>query len=112
VKIFGREPAAFIAAIGSILTVLAALNLSFLNAGQAAAIIAVLAAAVLAWTTRPIAPALLTGFVTAAAALFAEYGLDLSSEFVAAISAAVLSIFAFITREQVSPLERPVLTHA
>ena len=111
-KIFGREPAAFIAAIGSILTVLAALNLSFLSPGQAAALIAVISAAVLAWTTRPIAPALLTGFVTAAAALFAEYGLDLSPELVAAVSAAVLSIFAFITREQVSPVERPVLTHA
>ena len=111
-KIFGREPAAFIAAIGSILTVLAALNFDFLSPGQSAALIAVISAAVLAWTTRPVAPALLTGFVTAAAALFTEYGLDLSPELVAAVSAAVLSIFAFITREQVSPVERPVLTHA
>lgn len=110
-KVFGREPAAFIALIGSILTVVAALNVSFLSAGAAAAITAVVAAVVLAWATRPIAPALLTGAWTAAVALFAEYGLDLSDDLVAAVSAAMLALFAFITREQVTPQET-VITHA
>jgi hypothetical protein len=111
VKIFGREPAAFIAAIGSVLTVVAALNVGFLNAGQAAAATALIASGVIAWATRPIAPALLTGFVSAAAALFAEYHLVVSDEVVGGVSAAVLSLFAFITRPQVSPQET-VLTHA
>jgi hypothetical protein len=111
VKIFGREPAAFIAAVGSVLTVVAALNVGFLNAGQAAAATALIASAVLAWVTRPVAPALLTGFVTAAAALFAEYNLNVSDETVAAISGAVLALFAFVTRPQVAPQET-VLTSA
>jgi hypothetical protein len=110
-KIFGREPAAFIAAVGSVLTVLAALNIEFINAGQAAAITSALSALVIAWLTRPIAPALLTGFVSAAAALFAEYHLVVSDEVVGGVSAAVLSLFAFITRPQVAPQET-VLTSA
>lgn len=109
IKILGREPAAFIALIGSLLTVLAALNMPFLSAGQAAAAAAVVAAAVLAWTTRPVAPALLTGAFTALVALFSEYGLHLSDDLVGAVSAGILALFAFIAREQVSPL-RTVLT--
>lgn len=102
-KILGREPAAFIAVVGSILTVVAALNVPFLSAGQAAALTALVAAAVLAYTTRPLAPPLLTGILTALVALFAEYGLHLADDLVAAFSAAMLALFAFITREQVSP---------
>jgi hypothetical protein len=111
VKIFGREPAAWIALIGSILTVVAALNVPFLSAGQAAAATAVVAAGLIAYTTRPVAPSLLTGAFTALVALFAEYGLHLSDQLVGAISAAILALFAFITREQVSPQETAV-THA
>jgi hypothetical protein len=111
-SIFGREPAAVIAAVGSVLTVLAVLNLDFFTAGQTAAITSLVSAGVMAWTTRPVAPALLTGFVAAAAALFAEYELVVSDEVVAAISGAVLTLFALITRQQVAPVERPVLTSA
>ena len=107
-KILGREPAALIALIGSILTVLAAMNLDWINAGQAAAATAVVAAAVLAWVTRPVAPALLTGAFTALVALFAEYELELSDELVGGISAVILATYAFITREQVSPQETPI----
>lgn len=107
-KIFGREPAALIAVVGSVLTVVAALNVPFLNAGQAAALTAVVAAGVMAYATRPLAPSLLTGAFTALVALFAEYGLDLSEELVGAVSAAILALFAFITREQVSPQDTVV----
>lgn len=110
-KIFGREPAAVIAVIGSVLTVVAALNMPFLSAGQAAALTAVAAAAVLAYTTRPVAPALITGAWTALVALFTEYGLNLSDDLVAAVSGASLALFAFITREQVTP-QPTVLTRA
>jgi hypothetical protein len=102
-KIFGREPAAFIALIGSLLTVVAALNVEFLSAGQAAAITGLVSGLVMAWATRPLAPSLLTGAWTAAVALFAEYGLDLSDHLVASVSASMLALFSFITRQQVSP---------
>jgi hypothetical protein len=105
VKLFGREPAAVIALFGSVLTVLAALNIPVLSAGQAAAITGVVSAIILAWTTRPIAPALVTGAWVALVALFTEYGLNLDDNLVAGISATALAVFAFITREQVSPQE-------
>lgn len=108
VKIFGREPAAFIALLGSVLVVLAAMNLSWLNAGQAAAATALVAAAVLAYTTRPLAPPLLTGAFSALVALFAEYGLELSDALVGGITGLILATYAFITREQVSPRETPI----
>jgi len=107
-KIFGREPAAFIALLGSVLVVLAAMNLSWLNAGQAAAGTAVIAAIVLAWTTRPVAPALLTGAFSALVALFAEYGLEMSDAFVGGVTGLILATYAFITRAQVSPQPTPL----
>jgi hypothetical protein len=110
-KIMGREPAAVVAALGSILVVVAALNVPWLNAGQAAAITAAVASLILVFTTRPVAPALVTGIVSTGAALFAEYGLEAPEATVAAISAAVLAVFALISREQVSPVETPV-THS
>lgn len=103
-KIFGREPALVIGAIGSLLTVLAALNMPGIDAGAAAAITAFLASAIIAVTTRPVAPALFTGVVAAGAALIAEYGYNVSDGAVAAISGAVLAGFAlFGIRPQVSP---------
>lgn len=102
-KIFGREPAAVVAAIGSVLTVLAAMHLPWLTAGQAAAVTAVVSALVLLWATRPIAPALVTGAVATGAALFSAYGLHASDEFVGGLTAAVLAVFALITRAQVEP---------
>jgi hypothetical protein len=105
VKIFGREPAAVIAAIGAVLTVLATLNLSWISAGQAAAATAAISSLILVWTTRPVAPALVTGVVTTGAALFAAYGMSASPELVGGLTAATLAIFALITRQQVSPKE-------
>lgn len=107
-KIFGREPAAVIAAVGSIITVLAAMSLSWLNAGQAAALTGAIAAVILVLTTRPIAPGLVTGVVTAGAALLAEYGLHASDALVGALTAATLAVFALLTRQQVEPKETAV----
>lgn len=108
-KIFGREPALVIGVIGSALTALAALNLDFLSAGQAAALTAVVTALVIAWTTNPKAPALFTGAFAALAALFAEYGIDLSDELVASVTALIVAVSAFFgIRPQVSPVETVV----
>ena len=101
--IWGREPTLVLAAVGAVLTVLAALNVPHVDAGAAAAITAFVTTSVMAWATRPRAPVLFTGIVTAGAALLAEYGLDLPPTTVAAISAAVLTLLALISREQVKP---------
>lgn len=107
-KIFGKEPALIVGLIGSLLTVLAALNVPGISAGAAAAITSFLAAVIIAFTTRPIAPALFTGAVAAGAALVAEYGYHVSDGTIAALSAAVLAAFAlFGIRPQVTPTAAP-----
>lgn len=105
IKILGREPALVIGLIGAFVTTIAATGVDWLSAGQAAALVAAISAIIIALTTRPVGPSLFTGAWTALVALFAEYQLDLSDELVAAVSGLILAIFAFITRQQVSPLE-------
>lgn len=102
-----REPAVLIGIIGSMLTSAAAIGLPFLNAGQAAAIVAVLAAAVLAMKTRPVAPALFVGAFTALIALLGEYQVHLSDGWIGFISSAIFGGFAlFGIRPQVSPVSK------
>lgn len=105
-KLFGREPALVVGVIGSFLTALAALNLDFLSAGQAAAITALVTAAIIAYTTSPKAPALFTGVFAAGVALIGEYGIDLSDELVAASTGLIVAVCALLgIRPQVSPQE-------
>lgn len=107
-KIFGREPALIISAIGALVTLLVSVHLPFLSAGEGAAITAFLAAVLIAFTTRPVAPALFTGVVAVGASLFAAYGLNASDAVVAAISGVVLVGFAlFGIRPQVAPVASP-----
>jgi hypothetical protein len=101
---FSREPAIWVGIIGSVLTSAAALGLDFLNAGQAAAIVAFLSAVVIAVRTRPIAPAIFVGAFAALVALLAEYGLHASDAQVGFITSLILGGFAlFGIRPQVSP---------
>lgn len=103
-KILGREPALIVGAVGSILTVFAALNVPGLSTGAAAAITALLSAVLIAVSTRPVAPALYTGVIAAAVALLAEYGFAVPDGVVASLPAAVLAAFAlFGVRPQVEP---------
>lgn len=113
-KLWGREPALVIGAIGSLFTVLAALNIPGLDAGASAAITAFASAVIIAVTTRPVAPALFTGVVAAGAVLIAEYGYNVSDQVVAALGGAIVAAFAlFGIRPQVVPAaevaKRPVL---
>jgi hypothetical protein len=107
-KIFGREPALIISAIGAVVTLLVALNIPGLSAGAGAAIVTFLTAVIVAATTRPVAPALFTAVVAPAAALFAQYGLHVSDAVVAGVSAVILAGFAlFGIRPQATPLIDP-----
>lgn len=106
-KIFGREPAAWIGFAGAVLTALAGLNLPGLNAGQASAIVAFLTAALIAATTRPITPALLTGGITVLVALLAEYGTNVPEQWIATVTAVSLAVLSFILRGQVTPASDP-----
>lgn len=99
-----REPAAWIGIIGSILTSAAALGLDWLSAGQAAAIVAFLSAALIAARTRPVAPALFVAAGSALVAIMAQYGLHLTDAWVGFLTSLVLGGFAFFgIRPQASP---------
>lgn len=103
-KILGKEPALWLALIGAVLTWCAGLGLDWLTAGQSTAAVTFITAVVIAATTRPYAPALFTGALSAGAALFAEYGLDWSDQAVTGLGAILLAGFAlFGIRPQVEP---------
>ena len=104
-KIFGREPSIIIGFLGAVITALAALNMDFLDAGQAAALTGAISALIIAVTTRPIGPALFAAAFVAVSALFAEYGMRWSDAQVAGWSGAILAGFAlFGIRPQVTPV--------
>lgn len=104
IKIFGKEPAVIIALVGALVTLLVSFKMPGIDAGAGAAITTFLTAAIIAATTRPIAPALFTAVVSAGAALLAEYGLEWSDAQVGALSGLVLVAFTlFGIRPQVTP---------
>jgi len=111
VKIFGYEPAIVVGALVSVINLIGTFGISYFNPDNAAAIVIVvnaLAAILMAWTTRPIAPSLFTSLVSAVLALGATYGLQLPAETVLAINAAVYPILMLIARGQVSPVDTAV----
>lgn len=107
-KIFGREPALVIGFLGAAVTVAAAMELPWLSAGQAAALTGALTAAIIAATTRPVAPSVFVAAFVAVAALFAEYGLNLSDAVIGGVSGLILAGFALAgVRPQVTPKDDP-----
>lgn len=108
-KIFGREPALVVGFVGAVLTALVAAGVPGLNAGQAAAIMALLVGAITAWATRPMAPGLYAGLVGAGAAVLAEYKFEFSEQVTASLTGLVLASFAlFAVRDQVTPVRDAV----
>lgn len=105
-SIFGREPALILGALSATLSLAVAFGVPGITDATATLIVALITAifgAITAAITRPIAPAAFTAVVTAAAALLAGYGFDVSAEMVAAVNGAVLAALTLITREQVTP---------
>jgi hypothetical protein len=105
-KILGRDPSLYIAALAAILGVGVSLGLPGLDAHQAAAIMAVITAGGGAWTavhTRPIAPSLFTGVLGAGALLLAAYTIDIPQATLAAVQVAVSSLVGILTWQSVSP---------
>jgi membrane-bound ClpP family serine protease len=106
-KILGREPALIITLIGSLLVLAAAFNIHGATMGVAAAVVAFLTAALVAVTTRPVAPALYKSAITAGVALVTEFGLHLSAAQVGAFTALAMTILALLVRAQVTPADDP-----
>jgi hypothetical protein len=106
VKILGREPALWVGTIASVLSLGTAVGFPGLSAGQVAAIVVGLnavAALVAGFTLRPVAPAIYTNVLAAAAAIGTAYGNNVPSEAVGAANFVVLAVLSLLTRGQVSP---------
>jgi uncharacterized membrane protein len=111
VKIFDREPTLYLAALNAIVIIVGTFGLKFISGEQAALIVVVINAifaAINAWTVRPISPVAFTYAIGSILALAASYGLNLPTETIAAINAAVIPVLALLSRGQVSPAETPV----
>lgn len=107
-KILGREPALILGALNALLMILGTVGLNWFNTDQAGLLIILInggAAAITAFVTRPVAPAVFTAFVSSFIAFAGAYGINLPGETVAAINVAVFPILAFLTRGDVSPIE-------
>lgn len=103
-EIFGREPALVLAAglaVVNLVTVLMGLP------GPVQDATTTIATAVfgigLAVTTRPVAPAAITGGVATILTALAAYGIQLQPELVAGINGAVAAVLALVLRQQVAP---------
>lgn len=102
-----REPALLSGALAAVLSLLVALHFHGLTSDQAALIVAAITAAggaIVALSTRPIAPGVFTAAVPAVAALFAGFGYHADPSVIAGISAVLAAVIALITRHQVTPV--------
>lgn len=110
-KIFGREPTLYLAALDAAVVVIGTLGVHAINGEQAGLIVAAINAvfgAVNAWAVRPISPVAFTYAIGALVALVAGYGLHVPDATLAAINAGVVPILALLSRDQVSPVETAV----
>lgn len=113
-KAFLKEPMFALGAIVALIGVIGTFGFPQFTADNASALVVVLmaiAAAVGAWTTRPIAVAPFTALIGALIAFGVTYGLNLPDATVVQLNAAVYPILVFLARGQVSPIET-ALTHA
>lgn len=109
-KIFGREPALWVAAIYAVLMTLATFHIPGVDGTMALLVQGVLLAAATAWTAyqvRPVAPAVFAGVVVELAALLAHFGLDLTETQVGSVQAALAVLVSLMVRGQVTPVADP-----
>lgn len=109
-KIWGREPAAFIGLISGVLSLLLSLNLFGLtneNVGLIMGVITAVFGVVTAYVTRDTMLGVIVGLVNAIFALVAGYGFELSADTTAAAIAVVTVLVGFFQRTQTSPLATP-----
>lgn len=110
-RLFGREPTLWIAFIASIILLLGTLGFRWLDGDQAALVVVAvngIAAAINAYTVRPISPAVFTYAVGAVVAVFASYNLNVSPETLGMLNGLVIMGLGLLTRGQVVPQETAI----
>lgn len=113
ISIFGREPAAFLGLLTAVVAVLVGAHVPGLTPVQGAAVVALAGTALLAYTTRPLGPAVLTAVVVAGVALLGTYGVHASEGLVQGLIALTVAVSAlFGVRDQVTPQDTHLLSHS
>lgn len=109
-KVFGREPAAWLGLLSGVLALFLSLD-QFGLTGETVGLIMAFATAAFgvytAWATKDTMLGVIVGLVNATVALFAGYGLELSADTTAAVVALVTVAVGFYQRTQTSPLATP-----
>lgn len=110
VKIFGREPAAWIGLIEGILVFLLAFGLGIDQStfGPIMAVVVALGGAYTAWATKDTMLGAVLGLAKALLVLMAVYGLTLTDQQTAAIMGIVSLVVGFWQRTQTTPVHDPV----
>ena len=112
-KIFGREPAAFVGLISGVLALLLSLNLFGLtneNVGLIMGVVTAVFGVVTAYVTRDTMLGVIVGLVNAVFALVAGYGFELSADTTAAAIGVVTVLVGFWPRGQTTPLAKGSFT--
>lgn len=107
-KILGREPTLYISVISSLILLVGTYGLHWLNGTQATFIVVAInavAAAINAYTVRPISPTTFTYAVGSIIAVATSYGLSFTPEQVVAVNATIVPFLALLSRGQVSPAD-------
>lgn len=109
-KLFGREPAAWVGLIEATLALTVAVGLVTITNEQTALIMAAIVAAfgvLTAWLTQDTMLGVIVGFTKATIALVVGFGFTLSPEVTASIIAFVAVFVGFFQRTQTSPASTP-----
>jgi uncharacterized membrane protein YgaE (UPF0421/DUF939 family) len=110
-KLFQREPTLWIAVLNAVVILGGTFGLHLLSGQQASLIVVAINAvflAINAWAVRPISPVAFTYALGAILAVVSAYGLNVSTETMAALNALVIPVLALLSRGQVSPQETVV----
>ncbi len=110
-KIFGREPTLWISVISALIIMIGTYGFKLLNGEQAVLIVVAInaaAAAINAYTVRPISPTTFTYAIGSIIAVAGAYGLNLTPEQIAGLNGAIVPILALLSRSQVSPTETSI----
>lgn len=106
-----REPAAIGAAVIAVISVLATWPNALVSGDQLPLVIAVvdgLVALFVAWSVRPMAPALLIGITSPLAALLAGYGVDLPPALIGTVNVLLIpALLGLVARAQQTPKASP-----
>lgn len=109
-RLFGREPALWIAVIQAVLILLFTMGVPGIDGDLAGGVSLVLTAAATTWSAlavRPVAPTVFTGLIIAVVQLLSRWGLHWDDTQIGALTTLAALTVTLIFRAQVTPVDDP-----